>query len=107
MFFFIGGIQPRTMIVDETPRLCPQCGLAQARLKRTDHYLSLFFIPIIPVKRGPVLLVCDRCGQAFDPEQPLVPSDRGANAPGPRLCHSCGQALQPSFTYCPYCGSRV
>jgi hypothetical protein len=60
MFFFIGGVQPRTVIVDETPRLCPQCGLAQARLKRIDHYLSLFFIPLIPIKRGPVLLVCDR-----------------------------------------------
>ena len=107
MFFFIGGVQPRTVIVDETPRLCPQCGLAQARLKRIDQYLSLFFIPIIPIKRGPVLLVCDRCEQAFDPEMPFLPSERGANAPGSRLCHSCGQALQPSFTYCPYCGSRV
>jgi zinc-ribbon family len=107
MFFFIGGVQPRTIIVDETPRLCPQCGLAQARLKRIDHYLSLFFIPLIPIRRGPVLLVCDRCEQAFDPEKPLMPSERGANAPGLRLCTSCGQALQPSFTYCPYCGSRV
>jgi RNA polymerase subunit RPABC4/transcription elongation factor Spt4 len=107
MFFFIGGVQPRTVIVNDTPRLCPQCGLAQARLKRIDHYLSLFFIPIIPIKRGPVMLVCDRCEQAFDPEKPLVPSERGVNTPEPRVCRSCGQALQPTFTYCPYCGSRV
>jgi RNA polymerase subunit RPABC4/transcription elongation factor Spt4 len=107
MFLLIGGVQPRTVIVDENPRLCPQCGLAQARLKRIDHYLSLFFIPIIPIKRGPVLLVCDRCEQTFDPDQPLFPSKRQVTAPGPQLCRSCGQALQPSFTYCPYCGSRV
>lgn len=107
MFFFIGGVQPRTVVVDHNPRLCPRCGLAQARLKRIDQYLSLFFIPIVRIKRGPVLLVCERCEQAFDPEQPHFPSESPATAPRPRICRSCGQTLQPSFTYCPYCGSRV
>jgi hypothetical protein len=107
MIFFIGGIQPRTVTVDQTPRLCPACGLAQARLKRVDHYLSLFFIPLIPVKRGPVMLVCDRCQQTFDPTQPMWSSEHRASALQPHVCRSCGQALQPAFTYCPYCGSRV
>ncbi len=62
MFFFIGGVQPKTMTLDDTPRLCPACGLAQARLKRIDHYLSLFFIPLFPVKRGEPAVICDRCG---------------------------------------------
>ncbi len=52
MFFFIGGVQPKTITLDDSRRLCPACGLAQARLKRTDQYLSLFFIPLFPVKRG-------------------------------------------------------
>ena len=107
MCFFIGGIQPRTVTVDETPRLCPACGLAQARLKRVDQYLSLFFIPLIPVKRGLVMLVCDRCLQAFDPEPLMWSSERRASALQSHVCRSCGQALQPAFTYCPYCGSRV
>ena len=106
MFFFIGGVQPKTVTVDDTPRLCPACGLAQARLKRTDHYLSLFFIPLFPVKRGPVMLVCDRCEGVFDPNQPL-PSERQSTLSQSYHCRSCGQALEPSFSYCPRCGRRV
>ncbi|SPF39937.1 hypothetical protein SBDP1_280015 [Syntrophobacter sp. SbD1] len=63
MFFLIGGVQPKSVTVDETPRICPGCGLAQARLKRVDHYLSLFFIPLFPVKKGDPVLICDRCGE--------------------------------------------
>jgi RNA polymerase subunit RPABC4/transcription elongation factor Spt4 len=107
MFFFIGGIQPRTVTVDDTPRLCPACGLAQARRKRIDHYFSLFFIPLFPVKRGPVMLVCDRCQGVFDSNQPMLPSERRTNGSQPRVCRHCGQALAPAFSYCPSCGSRV
>jgi RNA polymerase subunit RPABC4/transcription elongation factor Spt4 len=107
MCFFIGGIQPRTVTVDDTRRLCPACGLAQARLKRIDHYLSLFFIPLIPVKRGPVVLVCDRCEGVFDPDQPMLPSERRNGALRTGTCRHCGQSLDPAFSYCPYCGRRV
>ncbi len=71
MFFFIGGIQPRTITVEDAKRLCPVCGLAQARLKRIDHYLSLFFIPLFPVRRGNVVLMCERCGAVSSPDQPM------------------------------------
>jgi RNA polymerase subunit RPABC4/transcription elongation factor Spt4 len=107
MFFLIGGVQPKTVTVDETRRLCPACGLAQARLKRIDHYLSLFFIPLFPVKRGPVMLVCNRCEGVFDPNQPMLPSERRSTVSQPHACPSCGRALEPSFSYCPHCGSRV
>lgn len=105
MFFFIGGIQPRTITVDETPRLCPACGLAQARLKRIDHYLSLFFIPLFPVKRGETVLFCDRCGTISHPDQPL--GRRPLPAAAEETCPSCGRPVKPEFSYCPHCGSRV
>jgi len=104
MFFFIGGVQPRTVTLDETPRLCPACGLAQARLKRIDHYLSLFFIPLIPVKRGTPVLACDRCGTMFSSEALLGADRRKADA---GKCLRCGYALEPGFRYCPHCGSRA
>lgn len=109
MFFFVGGIQPKTKTLDENPRLCPACGLAQARLKRIDHYLSLFFIPLFPVKKGEPLLMCDRCGYAAPPEETFHgrPTDM---APPPMVavrCPSCGKTLEPSFAYCPYCGKKV
>lgn len=105
MFFFIGGVQPKTVVLDSTPRLCRECGLAQARLKRVDHYLSLFFIPIIPVKRGVPVIVCDRCGSVSSPEGegektvPLVPD--------PSVCSQCGGSVDPSFQFCPHCGRRL
>lgn len=104
MFFFIGGVQPRTVTLDETPRLCPACGLAQARLRRIDHYLSLFFIPLIPVKRGAPILECQRCGAVSPPD-----STPGAYRVETRAgkCLRCGSALEPGFRFCPYCGSRT
>jgi len=52
MYFVIGGVQPRTVLLSRQPRTCPACGYPKLFLKRIDHYLSLFFIPLIPVKRG-------------------------------------------------------
>jgi len=109
VFFFIGGIQPKTKTLDETPRLCPACGLAQARLRRIDHYLSLFFIPLFPVKKGDPLLICDRCGYAAPPEEALRGSPLGQAPPTPVAfrCPSCDKVLDSSFVYCPYCGRKV
>lgn len=106
MFFFVGGIQPKTVTVDDTPRMCPVCGLAQARLKRVDHYLSLFFIPVFPVKRGEPVLICDRCGA-------MSSASEGGRGEALRpisvdnTCPRCGNTVDPSFNYCPQCGSRI
>lgn len=104
MFFFIGGVQPKTITLDETPKLCPACGLAQARLRRIDDYLSLFFIPLFPVKRGEPVLICDRCGAVSDPDQTLRKTYPTTEI---RSCPKCGASIEPQFNYCPHCGSRV
>jgi uncharacterized C2H2 Zn-finger protein len=61
--------------MDDQPRVCPRCGLSSAYLKRLDHYISLFFIPLIPIKRGERFLECDRCRGIFD--------ERGRSMPIP------------------------
>jgi hypothetical protein len=97
---FIGGIQPKTKTLDNHPRTCPSCGLDRAYLKRTDHYFSLFFIPLIRVSRGKPFLAGEVCGGIFDEQ------GRGA-VPGRldrRRCPGCGERIEPSFRYCPYCG---
>lgn len=104
MFFVIGGVQPRTTTLDDTPRLCPACGLAQGRLKRVDHYLSLFFIPLFPVKRGEPVVICDRCGVVSTPEEGFRPTPAALDRSG---CSQCGYPLAPSFAYCPQCGQPV
>ena len=74
-------MQPKKTKLEQTPRACPRCGLPAARLKRQDHYLSLFFIPLIPVKRGEAYLECDQCGAI---------TVRNGNC---YLCHNCGNSM--------------
>ena len=56
--FLIVGISPKTKIIDNTPRICQACGLAQARLQRVDSYFNLFFIPLFRVKKGEPFVIC-------------------------------------------------
>ena len=104
MFFFIAGIQPKTKAVDKTPRLCPACGLQQAYLKRTDHYLSLFFIPLFPVKQGDSFLICENCERLQHEGRERY--ELTYREPAVR-CTSCGRLLEKGFSYCPYCGRAV
>ncbi len=108
MFFFIAGIQPKTKVLDDTPKMCPVCGLYRARLKRIDHYFSVFFIPIFRVKKGEPVLVCDLCGPVSSDmasEREAVPS-RMKTGREP-ICPSCGSKVQADFRFCPYCGQRL
>jgi len=104
MFFFIAGIQPKTKTVDAIPRLCPACGLQQACLKRTDHYLSLFFIPLFPVKKGEPFLMCENCERVRHEKEPLFETPSWM---AEKKCTSCGRVLERNFLYCPYCGRAV
>jgi len=104
MFFFIAGIQPRTKVVDKTPRMCPTCGLQQAYLKRTDHYLSLFFIPLFPVKKGEPFLMCENCERTRYEKEPQFNTPSWKDE---KRCNSCGRVLEKEFSYCPYCGKPI
>jgi hypothetical protein len=101
-FFIIGGIQPKVNVLDPKPVRCPVCGLHQAYVKRVDHYLSLFFIPLIKVKRGEPVLMCDRCERSvaeFGPEL----SRGGAS----KTCRFCARDFDPGYRFCPLCGRRL
>ncbi|MBI5969196.1 MAG: zinc ribbon domain-containing protein [Deltaproteobacteria bacterium] len=98
-------MQPKKVQVDDQPRPCPNCGLPSARLKRLDHYLSLFFIPLIPIRRGERFLECNRCGRIF--EETGRPQWRSFEQASLGICPRCRQPLASDFKYCPYCGQRV
>ncbi|MCE5336611.1 MAG: zinc ribbon domain-containing protein [Desulfobacteraceae bacterium] len=103
MFFLIGGVQPKTTTLDQTPWICPACGVAQARLKRTDQYVSLFFIPLFPVKKGNPVLVCGRCGVISSP-------DLNSRRIGRELrdgCPRCKYPVEPGYRFCPGCGGQL
>ena len=104
MFFLIGGIQPKTVTLDQNVRICPACGLAQARLKRVDHYVSVFFIPLFSVKKGRPVVMCDRCGASSPPEGDSRGSFQAARRDS---CPQCGFPVARDFRYCPSCGTRI
>jgi hypothetical protein len=104
MFFFIAGIQPRTFTEDEHPRMCPSCGLYRARMKRVDHYFSVFFLPLFRVKKGLPVLWCDRCGLIGE-EGRGMSSTREQDKGG--RCPRCGSPLNTDFRFCPYCGQKA
>ncbi len=97
MFFFIGGIQPRTVVLEKQASACPFCGHIDVRLKRVDHYLSLFFIPLFPVKKGIPFLSCDSCQNIL--------GENGLQEDS--VCQHCGKNVDRKFSYCPYCGKTI
>lgn len=100
MFFFVAGVQPKMRAIDSEPRRCPRCGVRQAYMQRVDHYLSLFFIPLIRVKTGEPYLFCRNC------EQPVGQHMHDQRI-SPSHCPSCGSPLDPAYNYCPRCGQRL
>jgi len=104
MFFFIGGIQPKTVLVDRQARTCPACGHLKVFLKRVDNYVSVFFIPLFPVKRGTSFLTCENCNTIFDEHGSWIDVERTEDE---TRCLYCGRSLGPDFIFCPYCGKTV
>jgi ribosomal protein S14 len=102
--FIIAGVSPKTTILDKNPRRCPVCGLHQAYFTRVDHYFSLFFIPLIRVKKGEPFIMCDRCkGQISEfGEEQNARSGKQQNK-----CRNCGRGIDKDFDFCPYCGKHV
>ncbi len=98
MFFFIGGVQPKTITLDEPPKRCDACGLYQLSPMRTDHYLSLFFIPILPIKKGDLFFRCQSCGAVAAERNDL------RNVFQMKTCPECGQNIEEDFRFCPSCG---
>ena len=104
--FLIAGVQPKTKRIDDVPQRCPSCGSVQAYTTRVDHYLSLFFIPLIRVKQGESFLLCERCqGPVGDEFQAPPKADRLSGAE--TVCMACRRTFDSSFNYCPYCGQRA
>ncbi|KPJ75855.1 MAG: hypothetical protein AMJ54_13635 [Deltaproteobacteria bacterium SG8_13] len=100
--FLIAGIQPRTRKLEGTARRCPACGQFQAYRRRIDHYLSLFFIPLLKVKTGEPFILCDSCSHAGSIADNKYAS--GKASPQAR-CLACGRSLKQEFSFCPYCGA--
>jgi hypothetical protein len=104
MFFFIGGVQPKKVILAQEPDVCPSCAFQKLYRKRIDQYIGLFFIPVFAIKKGTPFLECEQCQSIFSMEGLPLTDDRKQTT---RRCPSCGRPLSKEFSYCPYCGKSV
>ena len=104
VFFFIGGVQPKKVRLDRHARSCPSCGRMSLFHERLDHYLSLFFIPLFPVKKGVPYLVCESCDSGYKEDGTRLEEGRARFG---RNCSRCGRTLESDFIYCPYCGKTL
>ncbi|MBW1739228.1 MAG: zinc ribbon domain-containing protein [Deltaproteobacteria bacterium] len=104
MFFVIAGIQPRNIRMDDTPRMCPSCGLYQAHLKRVDQYFSFFFLPLLRIKKGIPFLECNRCGTLSRESGDVWSESRQSFD---RTCPNCGKSVDPTYSFCPFCGQQL
>ncbi|GFR49676.1 hypothetical protein Agub_g11823 [Astrephomene gubernaculifera] len=74
LFFFIGGIAPRTRTLRTLlGQRCPACAAPSTlRERRTDQVLSVFFIPLWTLRQGIPFLSCDNCGWTSGPSASLL-----------------------------------
>ena len=64
---FIGTVN-LTRTRDEGNFLCPACGVSQGfRLRATRAWLTIYFIPMIPVGNHEFFVQCDHCKANWDP----------------------------------------
>jgi hypothetical protein len=106
MFFFIGGIQPKTVRLEKHSRACPSCAHFELYTERIDQYIALFFIPLIRIRKGMPFTTCRHCNTVWDdpPGSTGYESNQGSVA---QTCGFCGKNVESNFAYCPFCGRAL
>lgn len=68
MLPIIFGMGPRRERIDEGEFFCPHCQAPRhyERL-RVRNYFRLYFVPVLPLGEGHEVIVCNTCGNGFDP----------------------------------------
>lgn len=67
MWIVIAGIRDVERDLEATASYCPQCGTdTPCTRRKVTRYLTVFFLPLIPLGARGEVLKCDRCGARFD-----------------------------------------
>lgn len=71
--FVIFGLSPKSKTIGQGIFQCPRCRSAQGyKLQKRKQCISLFFIPLIPIKRLEDLVKCNQCKTQFYPDMVLT-----------------------------------
>lgn len=120
MFFFIGifGIQDRERTIREFENvICPCGSLSRAELIEQYTYFHFFFLPLFKWnRRYYIQFRC--CNRLFKVPKDYVSELKDSSdidigrleeidLYSRHTCPSCGAYVDPSFSYCPYCGKDI
>lgn len=122
--FFIGifGMETKEKEIRDIQNvICKACGqMTSYRLVKTYNYFHIFFIPLF--KWGKKYYLISRCcnsmfeipvelGEALEGgrdvpvrDEDLTPIHHGYSL---IICPSCRRHVDPEYSYCPYCGTRI
>ncbi len=119
---FIAGVYPKQKKLEYNagPNTCSSCGRYGSYEVYVEYNsFSIFFIPIIKWKKR-YFAVTTCCSERFELDAQIGERiERGDNTQirdedlirnegfgRVKYCNSCGQPLDPGFTYCPKCGAK-
>lgn len=117
--FFIGifGIQDKARIVKEFANVICRCG-KYSRLQVVEYYryFHFFFIPVFKWNRR-YIVEARCCGRLFEVPKDYVDELLGSDFidlnrlkeinSQYRVCLKCGKYADSSYSFCPYCGSKL
>lgn len=110
-FFFVGGLeqQVRQVLKSDAAR-CIACG-SMADLVEYEKVLRAFFVPVWRWPGKDQLLHCNNCNLFFPPQLSADSSPRRTMEVSEQLdvlrCRFCERAVEPEFSFCPFCGSSL
>ncbi|KAK4740837.1 hypothetical protein SAY87_024425 [Trapa incisa] len=107
-FFFVGGLeqQVRQVLKSDAAR-CIACS-SMADLVKYEKVLKAFFVPVWRWPGKDQLLHCNNCNLFFPPQlSPGSPPGRTADPLDFLRCRHCKRAVEPEFSFCPFCGSSL
>ncbi|XP_051129449.1 uncharacterized protein LOC127250299 [Andrographis paniculata] len=101
-FFFVGGVEQQArQVLKSGIGKCISCG-SPADLVEYDKVLKLFFVPVWRWPGKHPLMHCKDCRIFFPPSL-----DKAAAVDAALRCQFCDRKVDPSFRFCPFCGSAL
>src|SRR5215831_17503953 len=115
--FFVFGVATRDRDVSGVlPRRghCVPCGfVSDLRQQRRQRWITLFFLPVIPISKVQDIITCNRCGASFLASHPGFQSGMPGEASPDKavlVCPSCSEKMRVPVSLenairvrCPHC----
>ncbi|KAK4389674.1 hypothetical protein Sango_2304400 [Sesamum angolense] len=105
-FFFVGGLEQQArQVLKSGAGRCIACG-SRADLVEYEKVLKLFFVPVWRWPGKQPLMHCDNCNLFF-PQSFSPSAEKEVKEAAALRCQYCAREVDPTFRFCPFCGSAL